>query len=220
MQYGGILLIPALLTVLGIMGLVRDKIGRGSAAETFSEERFMIYKETFADYLTQSENDITVSDDALINSRGRNVNWVNTVVFANTPAIIPYRGYDNLPDELLNIFRLTALNSGFNQEEILAVGNEIIDQGFGNGMAKRYGFNVTATNGVEWSLIADAWSRGGMVACYIFILLFVVLSDRIQNFVYKINFEEVKILLFIVFINLIYFTPTTRPLAEFIKYVF
>ena len=220
LMYSLLLIIPALMSVLGLMGLVRDKIGRGTIQETFSEDRYDIYKTTFFEYLESSETDETVNDESEKNSTGRNINFVNTVVFANTPKIIPYRGFDNLPDELLNIFRLTAINSGFDQKKILESGDENVELGFGNGMAKRYGYNVTSTNGVEWSLLADAWSRGGVLGCYLFILFFVLLTEKLKIFISNVKLPEVKILLFIIFLNLIFFSPTTRPLPEFIKYVF
>lgn len=88
----------------------------------------------------------------------RLLNHPNAAVVILSPGEIAYRGWANLPDDIADNFAVTGLRG---QEAIAAVREAWREQEFGLGAANGYGFYAGLKSGVEFSILADGWSRAG-----------------------------------------------------------
>jgi hypothetical protein len=79
--------------------------------------------------------------------------WSNVVVPLMTPEIIPYRGMNGFLEETAQTFRIASV-SGLTPDDLL-------DAGLNNEPVRLYGFTINSHTAVEFTLAADAWSRGG-----------------------------------------------------------
>lgn len=88
----------------------------------------------------------------------RLLNHPNAAVVALTPDVIPYRGWANLGAESADNFDVTGLRG---QAAIEGVREAWREQEFGLGTANSYGFYSGLKSGVEFSILADGYSRAG-----------------------------------------------------------
>jgi len=88
----------------------------------------------------------------------RLLNHPNAAAVALTPDVIPYRGWENLGIEIADNFDVTGLRG---QAAIEGVREAWREQEFGLGTANSYGFYSGLKSGVEFSILADGYSRGG-----------------------------------------------------------
>lgn len=215
----GIVLGPILISIIGIMGIVRDTIGRGSSAETASLERLSLYTEAFSKYFTLSqEGDEELSEKLNLSGKGRNVNWVNLSVVSLSPYSVPYRGLENLDNEISAILGVSALSSGFTQEAIKDSEASAYDKELAIGMARRYGYGVAVGNGVEWGFIADSWSRGGAWVAVLYTFILIVLCSTFERIIANMRKEDSIIFIFIL-ANILFFVAYGNPLYQTLHYL-
>jgi len=88
----------------------------------------------------------------------RLLNHPNAAVVSLSPGDIPYRGWANLPEDLADNLDITGLRG---QQAIAAVREAWREQEFGLGAANLYGFYAGLKSGVEFSVLADGYSRAG-----------------------------------------------------------
>jgi len=91
---------------------------------------------------------------------GRLLAWTNVVVPLMTPDSVPYRGLDGFVDEARQTFQVASI-SGLTPDDLY-------DAGLINTPAKLYGFTVNSNTSVEFTVAADAWSRGGALVAILF----------------------------------------------------
>jgi len=148
---------PALL-ISGLTGLIRDRIGRGTELVN-SERPEAMYEitENVVEDLDGSEESFVPLKTASI---GRMVVPTNAAVAIMTPSIIPFRGFDTFLREIESYGSISVL-ADQSVDDFLAAG-------LATSPANDYGFTVNAATSVEFSIFADAWSRGGAWACVVF----------------------------------------------------
>jgi len=152
-------LVP-LIQFAGAVGVVRDRLGRGGFELMQSDH----IREVFAEL----SNEITSSDqrDAdAINSQGlgRLLAWTNVVVPLMTPETVPYRGLDGFFEEAKQTFQVSSISG--------LTADDLYDTGLFAAPARIYGFTISSNTAVEFTLAADAWSRGGGPVALLFCLV-------------------------------------------------
>jgi hypothetical protein len=166
--FGGALFILALM-LSGIVGLVRQEVGRGGI-EILSSERVSSVVDS-ATKVIEGQQTVSAEPDSTITTEGlsRLVVWTNIVVPIMTPSILPYRGYEELPNEIVLSMQFANF-SGARLEDLL-------DAGMFSAPANSYGFTVNTETSVEWGILADGWSRDGAsgVVLFAFIAMLVLL---------------------------------------------
>jgi len=146
-----------MLEVAGAMGVVRGDTGRGGLE--------LVRTDHVRDVLVQLSRQVSSDnkDDAdAIRAQGvgRMLAWTNVVVPILTPETVPYRGLAGLFDEMTQMVKIAQL-SGLNADDLY-------DADLYMAPARRYGFMVNANTSVEFSVVADAWSRGGAPIAILF----------------------------------------------------
>ncbi len=140
----------------GIIGLVRQEIGRGGL-DIFSQERISAVAEEAARTLEQGAAARTsIVGDGLM----RLVAHTNVVVPVLSPDVVPYRGFEGLGSEIASTARISAL-AGVSAEEFY-------EAGLGSAPAVAYGFMVNELTSVEFGVLPDGWSRGGPLVVLLF----------------------------------------------------
>lgn len=155
-----------LMIMSGIVGLVRGEMGRGGI-EMVSIERAQAMAAASRERLGDGGEEGGGGPEIAQEAFSRLVAWSNLVVPILSPNPVPYRGYVNLLDEVKTASTINAL-AGRSAEQWLAAG-------LGSGAATRYGFIVNPSTSVEFSVLADGWSRAGLEGALVlgFIVLFV-----------------------------------------------
>jgi hypothetical protein len=149
------LAILPLLQFAGAAGVVRDRLGRGGLELVSSEHIREVFDELRLEMFgNQNAQEINLQ------GVGRMLAWTNVVVPLMTPAAIPYRGLDGFLGEATQTFRIASL-SGLTSDDLL-------DAGLNSEPARLYGFTIDAFTAVEFTLVADAWSRGGASVALLF----------------------------------------------------
>jgi len=208
-----IVLLPFLVTLIGVMGVVRDSLGRGEAVLQ-EEGRTQRYIEAFRS-VTSGESGLSNEQiDEL--AKGRNVNWPNLSSIALTPAVIPYIGFANISNEIDAIFKVEGLTGGTEFGDISNARLAQIDKGLATGMANLYGYFVNEGNSVEWGLLADAWSKGGpWMYVFLFSVLFVIFL-LIEKAISRTSYFQ-KIVYTLVLIRIVFMVSNSQPFYETIR---
>lgn len=144
-------LTPSFVVLNGFIGSYRLKNGRISNLHELTADRL--------------ETALHARDQVAVGHRTplqmvleRLLNHPNAAVVILSPGEIAYRGWANLPDDIADNFAVTGLRG---QEAIAAVREAWREQEFGLGAANGYGFYAGLKSGVEFSILADGWSRAG-----------------------------------------------------------
>lgn len=166
--------IPVLI-LSGIFGLVRQDIGRGGI-ELFGSERVSRVLDSATNILNP-EKTATAREEPSIGAEGlsRLVMWSNIVVPIMSPEMIAYRGYDGLGEEAMLSANIANM-SGASVEDLLQAG-------LFAGPASRYGFTVNKDTSVEWGVLADGWSRGGLVGALLFGFIAVTILTQSEKII-------------------------------------
>lgn len=155
-------LIP-LIIASGVVNVLRDDVGRTNLQTLDLGE---VMNDLPSAISTSLENNTNTWDtgeqNALWTGLARMVDWSLLAVPNMTPKVIPYRGYDTLPEELEAMISIPGL--GIFPD--LAYDSK--------GLAVPYGFNVSSaydensvlrlTSSVPFNIVADSWSRGGIIS--------------------------------------------------------
>lgn len=149
----------------GAVGNVRDTLGRGSIS-LLSIQRAKDVSNGVWQILSADAQ--TAREVTSVSGIGRAVPWPTLAVTTQTPEFTPYRGFDGFGSEIVQSLQIYSLGSKSRAD--------INDQGLFNFPATLYGYTVDSGTSVEWGVIADAWSRGGMVATFFFSFVLSVLS--------------------------------------------
>jgi len=153
----GLLALVPLIQLAGALGVVRDEMGR--------DRLEMVQADHIREVFTRVGEEMApgaTSDSERRNVQGvsRMLAWSNVVVPVMTPDSVPYRGFEGFLDEALQTFRIARV-SGLTPDDLY-------DAGLLNAGARPYGFSVNANTSVEFTVVADGWSRGGFVISLLF----------------------------------------------------
>lgn len=179
--------IPTMFLVVGILGIVRQEIGRGDFSIILEGDRAEIFWDAFVNstqrYFSDDAFRERVSSETTSRVKG---GGALEKVLQTTPDVIPYRGFENLSEELISIFRISALSSGFSIEDIKNDKEKLVALNLGTGAANLYGFRVTSTHSVEWPLAADAFSRGGVLVVILYYIIAIVWFKGIEHILRRV----------------------------------
>jgi hypothetical protein len=142
------ILLVGLLVLSGIIGVARGRVGRPRVED--------VTLDGLSEMASASAQALEgVGGDGAVGIEGvsRMVSWTNQAVTLLTPDTVPFRGLTSLWEELNQAASIAAI-TGQTREDLLA-------QGLYSAPANLYGFFVTNSNSVEFSLLADGWYRGG-----------------------------------------------------------
>jgi len=209
--------------LFSFVGEYRDSFDRFGAA-TFSTDRI----EKFV-HLLNSNGLVKDSDH---NSKDyflqRVINNPNIAVVALSPGVIPYRGFESLKNEFANMFTLVGLNEENAQQSIRERRDQSEKDDFGQGTSNRYGYLSNANTSVEFSIMADSYSRGGMSVLFVYVFVTICILGWAEDYSY-IYFRGKNLLLgsmlstyFVVsaFMTLYWTTSLNFLRSSFLMFVF
>lgn len=148
------LLTPLALVLIGfggVIGIMRDEVGRshvGAEGEASVTQRRAIARDAL-----QSGGTGTGNFSVIENIAFRLVPWPNLTVPVMSPEEVPYRGFGDIKEELKAMLHIARFTGVFY---------------FTNLHSNEYGFYTGETSSVEFGIIADAWSRGGLLVALIY----------------------------------------------------
>jgi hypothetical protein len=164
-----------MLEVAGAMGVVRGDTGRGGLELVQTDHVRDVLQQVSRQMSSSNKDD---ADAIRAQGVGRMLAWTNVVVPILTPDTVPYRGLAGLFDETTQMMKVAQF-SGQNAEDLY-------DADLYMAPARRYGFMVNASTAVEFSVVADAWSRGGapiaLLFCFVATLALLVGEMAMNRF--------------------------------------
>lgn len=189
-------LTPPFVVLNGFIGSYRLKNGRISNLNELTTDRV--------------ETALRARDQVAVGHRTplqmvleRLLNHPNAAVVTMTPDGLPYRGWANLPDDVADNFDVTGLRG---RDAIDAVREGWREQEFGLGTANAYGFYAGLKSGVEFSILADGWSRAGPFGVLLYGVLAVLILVGVEFFLLQYfpasSADGVFVLVFLLYIAL------------------
>ncbi len=149
--------------VFGMIETIRDSVGRLQISEiTISK---------IAEVASQLKNGKEKSRDAYnqlpfwVTANYRLLTWPTVVVAASTGGQGPYRGFDDLPQQIVASLNVVSLTGDM---------NSYYDEGLYNLRATDYGFTVNTGTSVEFGFLAESWDRGGPLSAFVYALIALV----------------------------------------------
>lgn len=142
------------VALAGVIDATRTEVGRGGLERTSSTEIALTLsraKEILR--FGQGSTDATSVELGL----SRFVPWSNLVVPVMSPASVPFRGWDDLGEELRSLYKLGRFTGSTYSS---------------NDHANNYGFLVSSTTSVEFGIAADGWSRMGLLGAILYGFVF------------------------------------------------
>ncbi len=159
---GSTVVVALLFPFLGFVELFRSEHGR-IAYEDIDQQRIELMAREFEDkkkYEKSGESGFA-----------RNIIWPNLSVMLMTGKEVPAIGFDNIENDLAFIFTNTFLTGKTVEDARI----EYIEKLWGTGPATIYGYDVSLSNSVEFSALADGiWRYGNFGFVYNVVLLVIV----------------------------------------------
>lgn len=173
-----------LLNIFGKISDYRIMFGRGVE---ISVDNFV----NFADFLING-NAVEAIDAAAPEGLVRLLNHPDMAVIYLTPQTIDYRQFNYIFDEIQNTI---SLNGSSVRMDNYFSGH------YGNSVAVKYGFSVNETTSVEFSLLADSYSRFGLLGIVIYYTIFTTLLFSLERITASAIFgNKIIALVFLMFI--------------------
>ena len=145
-----------LIQLAGAAGLVRNDLGRG--LELVQPDHIReVFRQLSREMMPGNQSN---AEDVKIEGVSRLLAWTNVVVPLMTPEAVPYRGLDGVLAEAAQTFRIASM-SGLTPDDLY-------DAGLLAAPARLYGFTINSNTAVDFTLAADAWSRGGAPVALLF----------------------------------------------------
>jgi hypothetical protein len=152
------------LAVFGKISDYRQIFGRGLEV---SVENFSY----LADFLISGDS-YEIIESSAPEGLVRLLNHADMAVISLTPDIIDYRGGDYIFDEIQNAI---LLNGSSERASSFYSGH------YGNSVALKYGYSVNESTSVEFSLLADAYSRAGLLGIIIYYSFFTLILFSLER---------------------------------------
>jgi hypothetical protein len=153
-----------LLTVFGKISDYRQIFGRG--LEISSENLYFL-----ADFLINGDS-YEIIESSAPEGLVRLLNHADMAVINLTPDIIGYRGVDYIFEEMQNAISI----SGSSERA-----SSFYSGQYGNSVAIKYGYTVSESTSVEFSLLADAYSRAGLLGIIIYYTFFTLILFSLER---------------------------------------
>jgi len=147
------------LILFGFIGNLRDQIGRVGVNEV-SRERVVSVFESSEENLSADDSDVEGQGTTVHHGLRRLIVAANLAVPLLTERGIPLRSSDGLWEEAISYVDISLLSGSSKRSRL--------EQGLGSAAATRYGFNVSTQTSVPFPVIADGWSRGGLLGAILF----------------------------------------------------
>jgi hypothetical protein len=156
-------------------------------------------------------------ESTFLSGIARNVNWVDVAVVSSTNQKIAFRGTRNLKTEIENILSLAFFSGGSTNEAIRNARMDKYSNELGTAPAREYGFTVNERTSVEWSLLADSYSRGGPLIYLLYLFIFFLILNLLEISIKILNRNQAEQkFLICAFIDII-IKSNTLPLYESIR---
>lgn len=212
--------IPLAVFVVGSLGLIRQEIGRGGLKIVVEENRFELIASSMSDAFNKflSDSDYRAAIYEEMSSRSKGGGALSRVVLYS-PKKIAYRGWENLHVEVSSIFTIAALQGGgFDLSTLSSARSKQVEKGLSTAAANRYGFHVNEGHSVEWPILADGYSRFGMLGATIYVIIYILWFSLLFKFVSKVVKSPVVLLIFILtYTSIAYSSFASEPLYESVR---
>ncbi|HRI59896.1 MAG TPA: hypothetical protein PK228_09235 [Saprospiraceae bacterium] len=166
------------MSFLAFVGMFRHVVGRVDFSKIDWERAVSVYQkyEKIKDSKTLDLN----SSEAQLQGWGRFVNFVNIVQFATIPSKREHLGFDGLFTVDLPYAFDIAFISGTTLEDRLRAKAA-------NFRLNDYGFLVTLTSSVEYSIATDGYIRFGFLGIFVMAVVFAFFCQAIELIIYLIS---------------------------------
>jgi hypothetical protein len=154
-----VLAIP-LAYIFGMIEIARTTVGRLRVSEITNAKISEVATELQG--VKEASKDPYEQLPTWVRTNFRLLTWPNVVVAASTGGEGPYRGFSDLPQQIIASLNVVSLTG--------EVG-EYYNEGLFNLRASDYGFTVDSGTSVEFGFLAESWDRGGPVAAFIYALV-------------------------------------------------
>jgi hypothetical protein len=168
--------LPAFV-ISGLIGIVRSEFGRGGI-EVFNVDRIQAMLDSAATHLDGADE--RAQNDVGVQGIGRMVVWPNLNVAMMTPTPVPYRGLSSFPTELKATMYLGYIDGSTMQDTY--------DLGLGSTPARLYGYRVNTHTSVDFGILADGWSRGGIPIVLLFGFLLTTAFGLMECFICRMRY--------------------------------
>jgi len=197
-----------MLEVAGAMGVVRGDTGRGGLELVQAEHVRDVLVQVSRQVRSGSQDD---ADAIRAQGVGRMLAWTNVVVPILTPDTVAYRGLGGLFDETAQMVRVAQF-SGLNADDLF-------DADLYMAPARRYGFMVNSNTAVEFSVVADAWSRGGVpvAVAFCFVATLAMLAGEMAMNRFRRWGAGVATILVLPVLKAAFFDSTVLPLLPTLR---
>ncbi len=169
----------AIFLLAAVIGQTRSQVGRMSVIAALEVGPTVVLQEAKRVIGGQGEAG-TMGSVAAVDGVARMVPWCNLSVPLMTPLTVPYRGVTGLWEEATVMFAI----SRFGGRNIAA-----------NENANNYGFLVNEATSVEFGVVADGWSRFGLLGAVVFTILGAIGLTLIERFLFRLCREHFAIFL-------------------------
>jgi hypothetical protein len=155
--------------VFGMIESIRNSVGRLQISE--------ITVGKIAEVASQLKSGKEESRDAYnqlplwVTANYRLLTWPTVVVAASTGGQGPYRGFDDLSQQIVASLNVVALTGEM---------NSYYNEGLYNLRAADYGFMVNTETSVEFGFLAEAWDRGGPITAFFYALTAIVVLALLE----------------------------------------
>jgi hypothetical protein len=213
-------IIPIAIFIVGVVGIIRQDVGRGTLAIISQGDHFSQMKNNFFNSIGRYFSDSGFRSDIYdeMASRSKGGGALQTVLLY-TPNKIDYRSWDNISVEISAITKIGALQAGgFDLESLTKARESQIENDLSTAAANRYGFYVTGGNSVEWPLVADGYSRFGLLGVLIYNIIFIIWFSFLFRVMQKIfNSNLSLVILLLTYTSLAFDGYNSKPLYDTIR---
>jgi len=204
---------PIALFISGMVDIIRNEFDRTNLKEMNVVRAAQIFSD-FDDMLRQSVENISSitgrNETGFYKGLTRMVYWPDIIILNMAGETVPYRGFDDFYYEFLNMFKITGIG---------VRGADVGSSQFGVIIASDYGFTVSRTSTVPFSILPDGWTRGGLVTATIYVFISFIFISVIEHINIKLNYNypATKIIGFMVIAGMAFNYFTVYPLLNSIR---
>lgn len=172
-----ILSLPAMV-VIGILGSVRDQVGRGAeyALQAGRVSTMIEAAQGSVSAVSFSEQKQNF-EEQFLKGLMRMIAWPTPAVALLSPQPVDYRGFGDFLGQIKASFYFAGLTG----EGRAYYGKYEL----GNLPANRYGFTVNEDTAVEFGMTPDGWSRGGPLGAFLFVFIFGLFIGLLEKFTFR-----------------------------------
>lgn len=169
------------------VGMFRHIVGRVDFSKINWERAVSVYQKY--EKVKDSKVLDLESQDAQLQGWGRFVNFVNVVQFATIPSKKPHLGVEGLfTVDLPYSYDISFLSGSTREDRLRAKA--------GNYRLNDYGYNVTLSSSVEYSLVTEGYIRFGFAGVFVFALAISLFSQFMELVIHLISHKNSALYVF------------------------